>query len=293
MRVVLIGEVQFSYAMFREILASSLEVVGVCTRRGSARGSDKIDLGSYADAAGVAWKAVDSINDLEAMEWLKSLDPDVLLCLGWSEIIRREVLSICPGRVIGYHPTALPRHRGRHPLIWTLALGLRQTASTFFIMNEGADAGDIISQEPISVDDDDYAIDLYRKVIDVACKQMRCICDQLVSNRLVGTAQDSSQASYWRRRNDRDGVIDWRMSSSTIRNLVRALSDPYPGAMFRVQDEMFACRRARVIPWGSVDVEPGKVLAISETALVVKTSNGAVELSDLSGMPPVGEGDYL
>ena len=293
MRVVLIGEVEFSQAMFQEILESSLDVVGICARDGSTAGSDNINLKSFADAAGVASRVVKSINDPGTIRWLKSLDPEAIFCLGWSEILRDEVLSVCPGKVIGYHPSNLPRNRGRHPLIWTLALGLRETASTFFIMNEGADSGDIISQELLLVDEDDYASDLYQKMIGVARAQVQGICDQLVANRLTGRPQDSTQASYWRKRTRKDGLIDWRMSSSSIRNLVRALADPYPGATFQVRDHSIICRRARVVPWDLPDVEPGKVLAVSESALVVKTADGAIELTGLMGMPPVQEGEYL
>ena len=293
MRVVLVGEVELSRAMFREILESSLDVVGICARDGGSAGSDKVNLKSFADAAGVSSRVVKSINDPETIIWLKSLAPEAIFCLGWSEILRDEVLSVCPGRIIGYHPTNLPRNRGRHPLIWTLALGLRETASTFFIMNEGTDSGDILSQEFVSVDDNDYAGDLYEKVIAVARVQVRDICQQLVSNCLMGRPQDPTQASYWRKRTRKDGLIDWRMSSSSIRNLVRALSDPYPGATFQIRDVTVICHRARAIPWDSPDIEPGKVLAVSKSSLVVKTADGAIELTGLTGMPAVEEGDYL
>ena len=52
---------------------------------------------------------------------------------------------------MGYHPAELPYNRGRHPIIWALALGLKSTASTFFYMKEGADDGDIISQEIVKL----------------------------------------------------------------------------------------------------------------------------------------------
>ena len=67
--------------------------------------------------------------------------------------------------VIGYHPAALPKNRGRHPLIWALVLGLKKTASSFFIMDERADSGDVISQEEIIINDDDDASSLYAKMI--------------------------------------------------------------------------------------------------------------------------------
>ena len=49
--------------------------------------------------------------------------------------------------ILGYHPSLLPFNRGRHPIIWALALGLKETGSTFFFMDENADTGDIVSQK--------------------------------------------------------------------------------------------------------------------------------------------------
>lgn len=47
--------------------------------------------------------------------------------------------------LIGFHPANLPQNRGRHPIIWALFLSLQETASTFFMMDEDTDSGDIIS----------------------------------------------------------------------------------------------------------------------------------------------------
>lgn len=70
--------------------------------------------------------------------------------------------------VIGFHPAALPNNRGRHPIIWALALGLNETASTFFKMDEGADTGDIVSQVKIPICESDYAADLYENIMCAA-----------------------------------------------------------------------------------------------------------------------------
>ena len=63
-----------------------------------------------------------------------------------------RILDLAPLGIIGFHPAALPRNRGRHPIVWALVLGLEETASTFFFMDKGADTGDILSQEKIKTD---------------------------------------------------------------------------------------------------------------------------------------------
>ena len=73
-----------------------------------------------------------NINDKRTYKWLKNKRPDLIICLGWSHIIEPKVLKIPKYGIIGYHPSDLPRNKGRHPIIWPLVLGLKETASTFF-----------------------------------------------------------------------------------------------------------------------------------------------------------------
>lgn len=79
------------------------------------------------------------INHLNNISWIKALSPDILLCFGWSSLLKEELLRIAPMGVLGYHPAELPYNKGRHPLIWAKVLGLEETASTFFFMDQTAD----------------------------------------------------------------------------------------------------------------------------------------------------------
>ena len=88
----------------------------------------------------------------------------------------RPTFSISrPRGVIGYHPAALPHNRGRHPIIWALARGLTQTASTFFLMDEGADTGAIVDQEPVPIGAHDDAGRLYARLQDMAIHKVEVV----------------------------------------------------------------------------------------------------------------------
>ena len=80
---------------------------------------------------------VDDVNSKDNYNWIKSLNPDIIFCFGWSNLLKKDILTLAPMGVLGFHPSKLPQNRGRHPLIWALALGLKKSASTFFFMDEG------------------------------------------------------------------------------------------------------------------------------------------------------------
>lgn len=109
----------------------------------------------------------------------KKLHPDIGFCFSWSQLIKKEIINLFPKGIVGFHPALLPQNRGRHPLIWALALDLSETASTFFLINEGADEGDIISQRLISISYEDDAKTLYDKVLDAAIEQQSELVESL------------------------------------------------------------------------------------------------------------------
>jgi len=203
-------------------------------------------------------------------------------------------LGIAPLGVVGFHPAALPANRGRHPLIWALFLGLKKTASTFFLMDEGADSGDILSQKPIEIVESDDAGSLYKKITQVALLQIQEFIPLLQNRSFKRIKQNNLKANYWRKRGDRDGQIDWRMSAECISNLVRALSKPYVGAHFLVNGKEVKVWRVSVTNADKLEnAEPGKVLKIEASKPVVKCGSDALVLEDIEGDLYVKEGDYL
>lgn len=60
---------------------------------------------------------------------------------------------------IGYHPSLLPRHRGRSSIEWAVRMRDAITGGTVFWLNSGIDRGDIANQEICFIDPKLYGID--------------------------------------------------------------------------------------------------------------------------------------
>jgi len=203
------------------------------------------------------------------------------------------LLSLPRIGVIGFHPTLLPANRGRHPIIWALALGLERTGTTFFLMNNGMDTGPIISQREILINERDDAGTLYNRVAESAVSQIDELVREISVDGAIGSTQDETNASYWRKRSTNDGLIDWRMPSTGIRNLVRALSPPYMGAHFVHSGESFTVWDCKEFDVHEPSTEPGKVIQVNENGILVKCGLGAVLLTEIEPFPAVKQGDYL
>jgi len=94
--------------------------------------SDYADLSQIASENNLSYHFIKSINAPKTVELIKSLEPDLLLVFGWSQIVSKEVLGLPRFGCIGTHLALLSRNRGRHPIVWALVEGLKATGVTFF-----------------------------------------------------------------------------------------------------------------------------------------------------------------
>lgn len=293
-KILFIGTVEFSYKALSTLIENKFKIVGILSKKESNFNSDYYDLTPLAEDNNIPIIYRTKDNKDEIISFIKSLNPDIIYCFGWSHILPKNILSIPKYGVIGFHPAELPYNRGRHPIIWALFLGLKQTASTFFVMDEGADTGDIISQEKIKIIDDN-AFTLYDKIINVALKQIVSFTMELETKEvfLNKIKQDKTQGNSWRKRTKHDGKIDFRMTSNAIINLVNALSSPYLGAHVEYQNQDVKIWKVRDEKTNLSNFEPGKVLEIIGNDIVVKTYDGSIRILDHEFKIAPTKGEYL
>lgn len=291
MKILFIGTVEFSYQALIKLIALDADIAGVCTKEKSKFNSDFADITPLCRKNNIPFKFVYDINSVENINWIKNLKPDIIFCFGWSNLIKKELLTLAPMGVVGFHPAALPQNRGRHPLIWALALGLKQSASTFFFMDEGADTGDILSQEYFDILYEDDAKSLYDKVTSVALKQIEDFLPKLQNNSFQRIKQNHNKANTWRKRGKNDGKIDFRMTANAIYNLVRALTKPYVGAYIEYKGEEISVWKVEEINFDEKNIEFGKVLENDGARIMVKTYDKAIRIieHDFKELPKVGE----
>lgn len=294
MRILYIGCVQSSYRELKILIDNQKDVVGVITKSNSSFNSDFCDISPLAIENDIPYLYVNGINDKDSIDFIRKCNPDVIYCFGWSQLIKKEILDIPQYGVIGTHPSELPYNRGRHPIIWALVLGLEKTAVSFFRMDENADTGEIIAQEIVPIYYEDYASDLYNRIEDVECKLIIKFTEELENGKLTVKKQSMIKGNSWRKRSRCDGIIDWRMSSRAIYNLVRALSKPYPGAQFVYKDETIIVWKVEEVYSDEYkNIEPGKVIkVVNNQDLYVKAYDNLIHILECSENN-IKEGDYL
>ena len=293
MKTIFIGSINFSEQILKAFLGKDCTISCVITKKKSTFNSDFKDLSIIASKNKIPSFYSTDINSKKTISQIRLINPELIVCVGWSQILSNKILDIPKYGVIGYHPSKLPINRGRHPIIWSLVLGLSDIGSTFFMMDKLADNGEIISQKNIKILEIDNAKSLYEKLIKISKKQVADIKIQILRKKFTKIKQSRKNGNTLRKRTNADGIIDWRMDSTSIYNLIRALTSPYIGAHFIYMGKEIKVWRATKHTESNLNVEPGKVLVSNKSLVKIKCGIGSISLIDYEPRIKVLAGDYL
>lgn len=138
--------------------------------------SDRADAPALdiARTAGIPVETV-PLSDFETRgEWDEALgeainrhSPDLVLLAGFMKIVSPEVVERFRGRMINTHPALLPAFPGAHAVRDALAHGVKVTGCTVHFVEEEVDAGPIIAQATVAVEDDDTEESLHERIKSV------------------------------------------------------------------------------------------------------------------------------
>ncbi|MCL6363920.1 bifunctional UDP-4-amino-4-deoxy-L-arabinose formyltransferase/UDP-glucuronic acid oxidase ArnA [Pectobacterium carotovorum subsp. carotovorum] len=227
--------------------------------------------------------APEDINHPLWVNRIRELAPDVIFSFYYRTLLSDDILQLPAFGAFNLHGSLLPRYRGRAPVNWVLVNGETQTGVTLHKMVSRADAGDIVAQSVVAIDDDDTALTLHGKCRTAAAALLAQQLPLIRSREITLTPQDESRASYFGRRTAADGLIDWHKSAREINNLIRAVTEPYPGAFTFLGERNVTIWRARVVK-DKIGGEPGAILSTSP--LVVSCGEDALEI--VSGQSETG-----
>lgn len=231
--------------------------------------------GDSARRRGIPVHEPETVNTPEWRERIALLAPDLILSAYYRHMIGTRILSLAPLGAFNIHGSLLPRYRGRAPLNWAILHGESRVGLTLHRMVAKADAGGIVDQEGVEIDPRATAEQAFRKVLPLVRVILGRQIDALLAGSARETPQDESCATYFGARTPEDGRIDWRQPTRRIFDLIRAVTEPYPGAFTESSG-------ARLVVWwgepaaGRPGAQPGEVLSLSP--LTVATGDGALAL---------------
>ncbi len=214
-----------------------------------------------AAARGIPVFAPDDINHPLWVERIRAWQPDILFSFYYRRLVKPAILDLPKRGCLNLHGSLLPRYRGRCPVNWVLIHGERETGVSLHYMTPRADDGDLVAQAAVPIGDDDTALTLFRKMAGAAERLLDAALPRLRAGTASRTPQDHARATTFGGRRPEDGEIDWSRPAAEVRNLVRAVTHPYPGAFTWAGDCRLTVWSAAVVPAPAGAPTPGTVTA--------------------------------
>ncbi len=286
MKIVVIGKVQFTKKLLEKIYSINKKyLIGIVTNSNKDTNDDFENLIPFCKKKKLNYHLTRDINSNSTYKWIKNLNPDFVMCLGYPKLLKGKLLRSYKNKIIGFHPTKLPFNKGRSPIIWSLLLGLKESACTYFFITKKIDDGPIINQMKFKIKKNDNASTLYKKIISIAVKQIPLVINKLKAKKIKHNFKSSVfkkknfPKNIWRKRSKMEGIIDWRMSSGLIIRHINALMPPYTYAEFKYQKKIFKIIKAKKINYKSQLFEEfGKIVKISKKGFIVKCGDGYISI---------------
>ncbi|MGF0238197.1 bifunctional UDP-4-amino-4-deoxy-L-arabinose formyltransferase/UDP-glucuronic acid oxidase ArnA [Rhodococcus sp. IEGM1300] len=249
-------------AGIESLLASGFEIAAVFTHADDPK--ENAFYGSVAQLCarkGIAVHAPEDANHPLWIERISKLNPDYLFSFYYRNLLTEPLLATASKGAFNLHGSLLPRYRGRAPANWVLVNGETETGVTLHRMVKRADAGAIIAQQRVAIERTETALSLHGKLREAAQTLLRDTLPALLQGKITETPQDESKATVFGRRTPADGKLLWKKPAEELFNLVRAVTQPYPGAFCAVGEHKLIVWSAEVAK-GNEGQAPGRVISV-------------------------------
>ncbi len=287
MRIALFGQAAFGEKVLQRLIERKEEVVALYTPPDETGAVTPIK--GLAEEAGIPVFQPKDMRGADVLEQYKGLRPELNVLAFVTEIIPGAILNYPALGSIEYHPSLLPRHRGRSAINWAVIQGETKTGLTIFWVDEGVDTGPILLQKEVEIDPDDTTGSLYfGKLFPMGVDALMEALDLIKGGRAPRIPQDESQATYEPPCGDGHARIPWSRPLAELYNLIRGC-DPQPGAFAFHKGKKIRFFAARALPNAVSDsrFRPGEVAGVSDQGILIAAAGGALLVQKVR---PEGEG---
>ncbi len=214
----------------------------------------------------------EKLRDSEELQQILDLQPDLVVTAAFGQILPKRLLEAPTLGCINVHASLLPKYRGGAPIHQAIIDGEKETGVTIMYMVEKLDAGDIISQKAIPIEENDHTGGFFDKLSIVGSDLLKDTLPSIINGTNTRTIQDEAQVTFARNISREQERIDWTKDATTLYNQVRGLH-PWPVAYTTLEEGNFK------IWWAQVgktkhDTIPGTVVAIAKDHFEVAAGDG-------------------
>ena len=300
-RIVFMGTASFSKQVLVKLLEEKYNIIGVVTQPDRLVGRKKVL--TMPEVKEVALKyqipVLQPARIKEDYQEIIDLKPDLIITAAYGQIVPDAILQAPKLGCINVHASLLPKYRGGAPVHYAIINGEEKTGVTIMYMVKKMDAGNIISQVEVAIDEQENMGDLYQRLSVVGADLLLETLPAIINQTNNSIVQDESLVTYAPVINHEQEKIDFNQSAKDVYNRVRGLN-PWPGAYTTYEGKnvkiwagmIHNCANAKVHHQHQPN---GTIVKIFKDAIGVKTGDGIYLITELqlAGKKRMAVKDYL
>ncbi|MGQ4664570.1 methionyl-tRNA formyltransferase [Metabacillus halosaccharovorans] len=281
-KIVFMGTPDFSVPILKSLIEEGYNIVGVVTQPDRPKGRKKLLTPPpvKVEAEKHNLKVLQPEKIRHEVQDVLALEPDLIITAAFGQILPKELLEAPKYGCINVHASLLPELRGGAPIHYSILQGKTKTGITIMYMAEKLDAGDILTQIEVEIDERDTVGLLHDKLSTAGVKLLLETLPPLIKGNITPQKQDDTKATFASNIKREQERIDWSKTGEEIYNQIRGLN-PWPVSFTTYQDQLIK------IWWGekvqsNEEANPGAILLIEEDGIVVSTGNKtAIKITEL------------
>lgn len=210
------------------------------------------------------------------------LKPDIIITCAYGQIIPEIILKSPQYGCINVHGSLLPKLRGGAPIHWVLINGESETGITIMTMSPQMDAGDIISQRTIKIEENTILDDLYKEMSYLGKELLLDTLPSIINKTATYTKQDETKVTYGYNITKEDEKIDFTTSIEAIKNKVRGLNS-IPGSYCYLDELRMKIYEVEITPNTTYkNRKLGEIVDITKDSIIVLGTNGLIHIKDIA-----------
>ncbi len=292
-KVVFMGTPNFAVPIL-EMLIKKTNVILVVTQPDKEVGRKKEK--KYSPIKEVALKnnieVYQPIKIKNEFEYILSKKPDIIITCAYGQIIPNELIEVPKYKAINVHASLLPKLRGGAPIHHAIIDGYKETGITIMYMSPKMDAGDIISQGKINIEQTDNVGTLHDKLSKLGEELLLETLPLIFDNKNKRIRQDESKVTYGYNITREEEKINFNKTAEEVYNQIRGLN-PFPLAYAILNGEETKIVKAKINPNNKGEI--GQIIEITKDSIIVKCKDQSIEITEIKpfGKKTMTVKDYL
>lgn len=276
MNIVFFGTSNFSKLVAERIINSNHKIIAIVSQPDKVNGrNNKVtfnEMKVFALEHNIPIYQFAKLN-LEGEDILKSLNADLFVTASYGQIIKQNILDICP--IINVHGSLLPTYRGPAPIQWCLINGESKTGVTIMRTELGVDCGEMYLKKELEILPTDTSDTLFEKLGVLGGEAIVEFLDNFNDLITKGKKQNEEEKTYYPMLTKEMCLLNFNQTSIKLVNLIRGLSTCNT-AYFMHNNVRYKVLFASVVEGSG---KAGEVLeASAKKGLIIATADSAIRI---------------